>query len=80
MTANGMRPVVAMEGATTGAVFEAYVEMALAPALRPGQVVAMDNLGAHKSETIGQAIDAVSGRDARGWFAHRGYPLWDQLP
>jgi hypothetical protein len=28
-------------------------------------------------EAIGQALDAVSGRDARGWFAHCGYPLRD---
>ncbi len=31
-----------MEGATTRVVFEAYVEQALAPSLRPGQVVVMD--------------------------------------
>jgi transposase len=29
-------------------VFETYVERLLAPALKPGQVVVMDNLGAHR--------------------------------
>jgi hypothetical protein len=58
MTANGMGPCVAMEGATTGAVFEAYVEMALIPGLRPGQVVVMDNLGAHKGERVGELVEA----------------------
>jgi transposase len=29
---------------------------------------------------IGRALQVVSGRDARGWFAHCGYPLRAQLP
>ena len=29
-------------------------------------------------EAIGQALDAVSRRDALGWFAHCGYRLTDQ--
>lgn len=29
-------------------------------------------------EAIGRALDAVSGKDARGWFAHCGYPLGAQ--
>ncbi|MCA1680604.1 MAG: transposase, partial [Actinobacteria bacterium] len=45
MRAEGMGPCVAVVGNTTAAVFEAYVERALAPTLRPGQVVVMDNLG-----------------------------------
>jgi transposase len=35
---------MAVEGATTARVFETYVEHLLAPALRPGQIVVMDNL------------------------------------
>jgi transposase len=31
-------------------------------------------------EAIGRALDAVSGRDVRGWFAHCGYPLRAHLP
>ena len=38
---------MAVEGATTGAVFEVYVERTLAPSLRAEQVV-MDNLSSHK--------------------------------
>jgi hypothetical protein len=48
MTLSGMGPSLAVEGATTRAVFEAYVEKAPVPTLRPGQVVVMDNLTAHK--------------------------------
>jgi hypothetical protein len=37
---------LAVEGAITVVVFEAYVERVLAPGSRKGQVVIMDNLGA----------------------------------
>jgi transposase len=123
MTMEGMGPSLAVEGATTTAVFETYVERVLAPTLRSGQVVVMDNLTAHKGErirhlieergcelmylppyspdfnpieeafakikgilrkaearsrealieTIGEAISAISPRDARGFFEHCGY-------
>ena len=46
-----------MEGATTRAVFEAYVEEALAPSLRAGQVVVMDDLTAHKGERVKELIE-----------------------
>ena len=29
-------------------------------------------------EAIGRALNAVSAQDARGWFAHCGYPLGAQ--
>ena len=38
------------------AIFETYVETQLAPALRPGDVVIMDNLSSHKSERAEKAI------------------------
>lgn len=46
------------EGSTTKKVFEAYVEYFLAPALRPGQVVVLDNHGAHKGEKVRELIKA----------------------
>jgi hypothetical protein len=48
MTIEGMGPSLAVEGATTALVFEAYVEQVLAPSLHKGQIVVMDNLGAHR--------------------------------
>ena len=30
-------------------------------------------------EAMGRALDAVTARDARGWFGHCGYPLGAQL-
>ena len=56
MTTEGMGPCLAVVGATTRVVFETYVERLLAPALRPGQVVVMDNLGAHKGERVRELI------------------------
>jgi transposase len=60
MSSEGMGPSLAVEGGTTKAVFEAYVERALAPFLRPGQVVVMDNLSAHKGEEVREHIEARS--------------------
>jgi len=50
MSLEGMGSSLAVEGATTSAVFQTYVERVLAPTLRKGQVVVMDNLSAHKGE------------------------------
>jgi transposase len=57
MSLRGMGPSLTVEGATTSAVFEAYVEQVLAPTLRKGQVVVMDNLSAHKGERIRELIE-----------------------
>ncbi len=38
-------------------VFEAYLEQALLPHLRPGRIVVMDNLSAHKAERAKELIE-----------------------
>jgi transposase len=48
-----------LEHAINGDSFLVYVRQILAPALRPGDVVVMDNLAAHKVSGIRQAIEAV---------------------
>ena len=53
----GMGPSMAVEGATTGEVFEVYVEHFLGPALRFGQIVVMDNLGAHRPQRVRKLIE-----------------------
>jgi transposase len=60
MSVEGMGSSLAVEGATTSVVFETYVERVLAPTLREGQVVVMDNLSAHKGERIRELIEARS--------------------
>jgi transposase len=57
MTIEGMGPSLAVEGATTARVFETYVEKVLVPSLRAGQIVVMDNLGAHRPERIRELIE-----------------------
>src|SRR5215217_4821049 len=57
MTMEGMGPSLAVEGAATRAVFEAYVQWGLSPTLCPGQVVVMDNLTAHKGERVRELIE-----------------------
>ena len=58
MTHGGMGPCLAVVGSTTKAVFEAYVEEVLAPALSPGRVVVLDNLGAHRGERVRELVEA----------------------
>ena len=65
MSLEGMGPCFAVEGATTTTVFETYVEKILAPSLRGGQIVVLDNLGAHKSE---RARELIEGRGCQLLF------------
>jgi transposase len=64
LTMSGMGPAMVMSGATDTAAFEVYVTHFLAPSLRPGQIVVMDNLSAHKSRRVQEVIAA------------RGCELW----
>jgi transposase len=57
MTLEGMGSSLAVEGATNREVFETYVQRVLAPTLRPGQVVVMDNLSAHKGDRVKELIE-----------------------
>ena len=58
MSLEGMGPSLAVEGATTARVFETYyVEKVLVPSLRSGQIVVMDNLGAHRPKRVRELIE-----------------------
>ena len=57
MSLEGIGPSLTVEGATTSRVFETYVEKVLAPSLKEGQVVVMDNLSAHKPKRIKELIE-----------------------
>ena len=59
MSLYGMGPSLAVEGATTREVFEAYLEGVLAPTLSPGQVVVMDNLSAHKGGRVREIVEGA---------------------
>ena len=47
---DGTTACMTIEGATNTEVFYAYVREVLAPSLRRGDIVILDNLGAHKNE------------------------------
>lgn len=57
MSLEEMGASLTVEGATTALVFEAYVEHVLTPSLRKGQVVPIDNLGAHRPKRVGELIE-----------------------
>jgi transposase len=58
LSCHGLDAVMTVEGATDAAMFRAYVSEVLAPTLKPGDVVVMDNLRAHKVDGIRSAIEA----------------------
>ena len=66
--AGWMAPMV-LAGAINGASFKAYVERILAPKLRPGDLVVMDNLSSHKVAGVRQA-DTEGNVTYRGLFVH----------
>ncbi len=56
---NGWRGFLTVDAPTDGDVFLAFVEHQLVPRLKPGDVVVMDNLGAHKRPDILAVIEAA---------------------
>jgi len=81
----GLGPCMAVEGATTREVFEAYLERVLAPTLSPGQVVVMDNLlrptragGYRRSSRVGAASCSTCRPTRRTIEPHRARVLEDQ--
>ncbi|MBK1670851.1 hypothetical protein CKO28_22810 [Rhodovibrio sodomensis] len=54
---SGMTAPMTLDSAMTGVAFLAYVEQVLVPALRPGDIVVMDNLPAHKPPAIRATIE-----------------------
>ena len=56
---SGMTAPMVLDGPMTRDWFSAYVQQVLVPTLRPGDVVIMDNLAAHKGVTTRQAIEAA---------------------
>ena len=50
------------DGPIDNVTFRAYVEQVLVPTLRPGDVVVLDNLVAHKQPEVREAIEQVGAR------------------
>ena len=69
----GVEAVMTIDGATDAEVFRVYVEQVLRPTLRPGGLVIMDNLRAHKAAGIREAIEQAG---AQLWYWP---PYWPDL-
>lgn len=61
----GIRCSTVVDGPVNGDIFESFVEHVLVPALRPGDVVVMDNLSSHKRARTRELIE---GAGAELWF------------
>ncbi len=57
LSCQGVQAVMTLQGATDRLAFEAFIEQVLLPTLKPGQIVVLDNLSAHKSKTAQQMVE-----------------------
>jgi transposase len=56
---SGLTAPMVLDGPINGVWFQAYVDQVLVPALAPGDIVVMDNLGSHKGAGVRKAIEAA---------------------
>jgi transposase len=62
LTPAGLGPTATRLGGTTKEVFVAYLKEALAPTLHPGQIVILDNLGAHRPAEVRAIVEERGAR------------------
>ncbi len=62
LSLSGMTPAMTVEGGTDTAVFASYLEHFLVPSLHPGQIVVVDNVGAHKPDRMRVLVEAAGCR------------------
>jgi transposase len=55
----GMSAAMTVEGGTDTAVFATYLERVLLPTLSAGQVIVVDNVGAHQPDRIRELVTAA---------------------
>ena len=51
-----------IDGPINGESFQAYVEQVLLPAIRPGDIVIIDNLGSHKGKAVRRLIRSAGAK------------------
>lgn len=59
LTLRGMIAAVTVDAPTDAEIFRVFVSESLAPALRPKNIVVMDNLQPHKAAGVREAIEAA---------------------
>ena len=62
LSLDGLIACMSVEGATDTDVVVAFAEHVLVPALRPGQVVLLDNLSPHRARRVRELIEAAGAR------------------
>jgi transposase len=62
LSATGLVALMTVDGATDGKVFTTFVREVLAPTLREGDIVVLDNLGAHRSQAARAAVEEKGAR------------------
>ena len=62
LRATGWVAPLVIDGAVNGALFLNYVKQHLAPALKPGDILILDNLSSHKVSGVRDALEAVGAR------------------
>jgi transposase len=62
LSAAGLCALMTVDGATDSEVFAAFVREVLAPTLSAGDIVVLDNLGAHRSAAARKAVEARGAR------------------
>jgi len=62
ISANGEIVPCIFEGSLNGEFFVEYITKFLAPTLKPGDIVVMDNLSSHKVKGVAEAINAVGAK------------------
>jgi len=65
MRLDGSTACMVVDGATNKEVFQAYVKHILLPTLKPGDIIVLDNLSAHKNKEIQELIESVG---AKLWY------------
>lgn len=58
LSIDGVEAMMTVEGGTTAEVFLKFIDEHLAPRLKEGDVVVMDNLGAHHANGVHERIEA----------------------
>jgi len=61
----GVRCSTTVDGSVNGLTFTAFTRQVLAPTLKPGEIVILDNLSSHKVLAVREAVEGIG---ARLWF------------
>jgi len=62
LRSSGLTAPMLLDGPMDGQAFRAYIERFLAPTLKPGDIVILDNLQSHKVAGVQQAIEATGAK------------------